>query len=83
MTMHRRDVFKAGLAVALAAPMVARAQATRMKFVCDFAYQGNHAVWGLAIDRGLFDKDGLSVSMDRGYGSGDTIVKVASGRPAS
>ena len=41
--------------------------------------RGNHALWGLAIDRGLFDKDGLSVSMDRGYGSGDTIVKVASG----
>ena len=79
MTMHRRDFFKAGLALTLAAPAVVRAQTSQMKFVCDFAYQGNHAVWGLAIDRGMFAKDGLSVSMDRGYGSGDTIVKVASG----
>lgn len=76
--MHRRDLFKAGLALTLAAPAVAQATA-RLKFCCDFAYQGNHAIWALGIDRGLFEREGLAVSMDRGYGSGDTIVKVAAG----
>ena len=78
--MHRRDLIKAGAALTLAVPMVSRAQATpRIRFVCDFAYQGNHAVWALGIERGLFAKAGVTVAMDRGYGSGDTIVKVASG----
>src|SRR4029077_9833118 len=50
-----------------------------VKFALDWAYQGNHAFWSMAIDQGGFKKGGLNVTMDRGYGSGDTVVKVASG----
>jgi NitT/TauT family transport system substrate-binding protein len=79
--MERRTILKAGAAMAV--PMLARRAAaqslTTVKFVTDFAYQGNHAIWGLGIDRGLFKAQGLNVAMDRGYGSGDSIVKVASG----
>jgi len=77
--MHRRDLFKAGLVLTLGAPAVARAQTGKLRFVADFAYQGNHAIWALGIERGLFRKEGVDVTMDRGYGSGDTIVKIASG----
>ena len=80
--MDRRTLLKAGAAAA-ALPLLsppARAQALQtVKFVTDYAYQGNHAIWGLGIDRGLFKAQGLNVAMDRGYGSGDSIVKVASG----
>jgi NitT/TauT family transport system substrate-binding protein len=81
--MKRRTVLLGGLqtGVVLSLPWyVARAQtATNVKFVVDFTYQGNHAIWGLALAQGMFTREGLNVTMDRGYGSGDTIVKVASG----
>jgi NitT/TauT family transport system substrate-binding protein len=81
--MKRRTVLLGGLQTGLALAMpwrVAHAQsATNVKFVVDFTYQGNHAIWGLALAQGMFSREGLNVTMDRGYGSGDTIVKVASG----
>ena len=81
--MKRRTVLLGGLQTGLALAMpwyVVDAQsATNAKFVVDFTYQGNHAIWGLALAQGIFSREGLNVTMDRGYGSGDTIVKVASG----
>jgi NitT/TauT family transport system substrate-binding protein len=78
--MNRRAFLAGGAALGLAAPAILRAQATSsLKFVADYAFQGNHAIWGLALARGYFSKLGLNIVMDRGYGSGDTIVKVASG----
>ena len=75
--MRRREFLVAGAGM-IAAPAVGRA-ATNVRFVLDFAFQGNHSVFALGIDRGHYSSAGLNVSMDRGYGSGDTIVKVASG----
>jgi NitT/TauT family transport system substrate-binding protein len=81
--MKRRAFCKGGLALGLAAsvaPYIAKAQPmANMKFVADFNLQGNHSVFSLAIDRGYYSREGLATAMDRGYGSGDTIVKVASG----
>ena len=81
--MKRRDFAKAGLAfgaATLAAPSIVRAQAaTPVKFACDFNFQGNHSVFGMAIENGHYAKEKLAVKMDRGYGSGDTIVKIGSG----
>lgn len=67
-------------AFALAAPLTgARAQDTEVKVAVDWALQGNHAVWTVALDKGYFAREGLKVTLDRGFGSGDTIVKVAAG----
>ncbi len=76
--MRRRTMLAAGLGAALARTGVAQTQ-TAVKFALDFALQGNHSVFALGIDRGAYKAQGLAVQMDRGYGSGDTIVKVASG----
>lgn len=48
-------------------------------FSLDWALQGNHAIWALALKNKYFEENGLNVTMDRGYGSGDTVVKVAAG----
>jgi len=64
----------------LAAPLPARAQAqANVRFIWDWAPAGYHAPWALADQRGFFKAQGLNVTQDRGYGSGDTIAKVASG----
>jgi NitT/TauT family transport system substrate-binding protein len=62
------------------AALPASAQApVPVKFALDWALQGNHAVFSMALDKGHFTREGLAVSMDRGFGSGDTVTKVASG----
>jgi NitT/TauT family transport system substrate-binding protein len=57
----------------------AAGETQNVKFVVDWAYQGDHAFWSEPIEDGTFKKLGLNVTMDRGYGSGDTIIKVAAG----
>ena len=59
------------------APGAAVAQKTKVKFVLDWTWQGQHGIWTLAQDRGYFAAEGLDVTIDRGFGSGDTIAKVA------
>jgi NitT/TauT family transport system substrate-binding protein len=63
----------------LAAPPAPARAAEPVKFVLDWKFQGNHAPWGLAIERGYFAREGLAVTMDQGAGSGDAINKVAGG----
>lgn len=66
----------AGAALLLAA--AAHAQ-PRAKFILDWAFQGQQSTWILAQDKGYFKAAGADITVDRGYGSGDTIAKVASG----
>jgi NitT/TauT family transport system substrate-binding protein len=68
----------APLALGLLLAVPARAE-TEVKFALDWALQGNHAMWTIALDKGYFAKEGLKVTMDRGFGSGDTLLKVAGG----
>jgi NitT/TauT family transport system substrate-binding protein len=42
--------------------------------------QGDNAPITLAVDRGYFAQEGLDVKIERGYGSSDTITKVAAGQ---
>lgn len=83
MNLTRRTVLAGGVAgtsVMLSAPSVLRAQqATNVRLVLDWALQGNHSCFTMAMERGHYQREGLNVTMDRGFGSGDTITKVASG----
>jgi NitT/TauT family transport system substrate-binding protein len=79
MSIRRRHLIAAG-AAALAVPTIRTAQAqSALRFTLDWALQGNHAMWALAEDRGIYRREQLSVRMDRGFGSGDALVKVGSG----
>jgi NitT/TauT family transport system substrate-binding protein len=45
----------------------------------DFTLSGYHAPWFVAQDKGYFTEQGLEVQLGRGYGSGDTVKKLATG----
>jgi NitT/TauT family transport system substrate-binding protein len=80
MTLPRRSLLAAGASLPLALPFLRTAAAqSPIRFCLDWALQGNHGMFALAEDRGVFRREGLAVRMDRGFGSGDTAVKVASG----
>jgi NitT/TauT family transport system substrate-binding protein len=79
--VQRRNILAAG-AAAIAAPVPrnARAQdARRATIAMDWAFQGVTAPWTMAQDRGWFREAGADIVVNRGFGSGDTVVKVASG----
>jgi NitT/TauT family transport system substrate-binding protein len=52
---------------------------TFIKFTLDWAYQGPQAPFLVALYKGFFAEEGLSVSIDRGYGSAKVISDVAAG----
>jgi NitT/TauT family transport system substrate-binding protein len=57
----------------------AGAQTPTMKLMLDFAIQGQQSPFVLAAEGGHFARAGVNVQVDRGYGSADAIIKVASG----
>lgn len=78
----RRGLLLAGAGLAAPAALAqggGTAATQPLRLVLDWALQGNHAMFALAEDRGHYRREGLAVRMDRGFGSGDTIIKVASG----
>ena len=72
-----RAAIAALILAALPAPGIA--QTPSVKFTLDFAIQGQQSPFVLAADGGYFSRAGVNVQVDRGYGSADTITKVASG----
>lgn len=51
----------------------------QVKFTLSWLFQGVDAPLAIAIDKGYFAENGLEVTFDRGYGSADSINKIASG----
>lgn len=66
------------LAIFAVGPTGVNAQGA-VKMALDWNFEGHHSpyVWG--VESGLYKKLGVSVTVDRGFGSGDTVTKVASG----
>src|SRR5947209_14276973 len=62
---------------ALASPC--GAQTPNLKLMLDFSIQGQQSPFVLAAEGGYFARAGVNVQVDRGYGSADAIIKVASG----
>jgi NitT/TauT family transport system substrate-binding protein len=70
------------LATVAAVPLQRSASAAEMtpiKFVMDWAWEGTQASWAVASDSGCYQKAGLEVKTDRGFGSNDAIGKVVGG----
>lgn len=72
---------RVGLLVAalLATIHPARAENDKVAFLMDWIPSGEHAAYYSGWQRGTFAKHGIDVTITRGYGSGDTVTKVAAG----
>ena len=68
-----------GLALGLLASPAAAQAPTNVRLTLDWAPQPHQSPWFLAADKGHFQREGLNVSIDRGFGSGDAMSKVAAG----
>jgi NitT/TauT family transport system substrate-binding protein len=60
-------------------PPAQPARATHLRFTLDWAVQGPQAPFLVALDKGYFADEGLSVVIDRGFGSADAVSKIAGG----
>ncbi len=69
------------LQVATLAPAPSRAQGRTVtwKFTLDFLIQGPQAPFLLAAEKGYYAREGLNLTIDRGFGSADAVTKIASG----
>ena len=52
---------------------------TRIRFALDWVLQGPQAPFLIPPANGCYQKAGLNVTTDRGFGSGDTVIKVGTG----
>jgi NitT/TauT family transport system substrate-binding protein len=71
------------VALALGASLLGSAaqagERTSIRFIMDWAFEGAQAIWPTAAESGCFADNGLDVKIDRSYGSGDALSKLASG----
>lgn len=74
----RRRTGLAALALALMSAVPAMAQ-DKVRFQTDWIPSGEHAMYYGAWSKGIYAKHGIDITITRGYGSGDTVTKVASG----
>lgn len=80
MMLSRRATLIVAAATAASIAFSSSANAaTDLRFILDWAFQGQHAMFTLPADDGTYEKLGLNVTIDRGAGSGDAVAKVASG----
>jgi NitT/TauT family transport system substrate-binding protein len=74
----RRRTGLAALACAFLLGGPALAQ-DKVRFQTDWIPSGEHAMYYGAWTKGIYAKHGIDITITRGYGSGDTVTKVASG----
>lgn len=76
-------LWASGVAVAvgiLAGAVAGQAQALdEVAFQTDWIPSGEHAMYYGGWSKGIFEKHGIDVTITRGYGSGDTVTKLAGG----
>ncbi len=75
-------VLAATMAVVVLATGLGLAQPARQttwKFTLDFIVQGPQAPFLVALEKGYYAKEGLNITIDRGFGSADAVSKIAGG----
>ncbi|MPZ55625.1 MAG: hypothetical protein GEU91_03830 [Rhizobiales bacterium] len=74
----RRSMMFASLAIPLVGG-TARSAAAKVRFTLDWKYQGVHAWFYVARDKGYFADEGIDIVLDQGEGSAATIARIMSG----
>ncbi|MBU8876781.1 ABC transporter substrate-binding protein [Reyranella sp. MMS21-HV4-11] len=74
----RRRTGLAALTLTLLSAMPAVGQ-DKVRFQTDWIPSGEHAMYYGAWSKGIYAKHGIDITITRGYGSGDTVTKVAAG----
>lgn len=75
----RRSVVLGAATLPLVTRYAAAAQPTKIRFTLDWKYQGVHAWFYVAQERGFFHEEGLEVEIDQGEGSAATISRIMTG----
>jgi NitT/TauT family transport system substrate-binding protein len=68
-----------GLALSTALLCGSANAADRVVFGLDFVPSGQHTPFYVALKKGFFEANGLDIDLQRGYGSSDSVKRVASG----
>ena len=55
------------------------AAADKVRFQTDWLPSGEHAMYYGGWQKGIFAEEGIDITITRGYGSGDTVTKLAGG----
>ena len=67
------------VAVATATLAATADAADKVRFQTDWLPSGEHAMYYGGWQKGIFASEGIDVTITRGYGSGDTVTKIAGG----
>ena len=78
MTVLQR-ILSLGSGLTLALLAGAASAADSVTFVTDFGFNGRHAYYFLAAEKGYYKAEGLDVTIVRGQGSSDAVKQVAAG----
>ncbi len=73
---RRTGLAALALTLLLGGPALAQ---DKVRFQTDWIPSGEHAMYYGAWSKGIFAKHGIDITITRGYGSGDTVTKVAAG----
>jgi NitT/TauT family transport system substrate-binding protein len=74
----RRAVFSLAAAILISQGALPAQADTNLKLVLPWDFESGTAPWPVAAGDGCFAKAGLNVTIDRGFGTGDALTKVAS-----
>jgi len=74
----RRRALALAATLALGSPGLAHAL-DEVDFQTDWIPSGEHAMYYGGWSKGIFESHGIEISISRGYGSGDTVTKLAGG----
>jgi NitT/TauT family transport system substrate-binding protein len=69
----------AAAAASFFATITAAPAADKVRFQTDWLPSGEHAMYYGGWQKGIFAEEGIDITITRGYGSGDTITKLAGG----
>lgn len=75
----RQLILSALLSLAAALTCQVAGAAEKVTFVTDFGFNGRHAYYYVALDKGYYAAEGLEVTIVRGQGSSDAVKQVAAG----